>query len=288
MRLTSIGALLTLLLAQQLTAQQQPQPSAPPQQTAPPQTFRSGAQIVEVDVRVTKDNRFVTDLGPDDFALVEDGVPQKIQTLVLINASAPGAPGAPVAPLAPAAPEPLAPAAPLAPLAPTAKQVWLFLFDTTHLSPAGLTRTRDAVVKFIVEKFRNGDIGGVVADGRMANNRLTSDREELRAAAAAVKMPGNSKSHQLDLREWPRLQDDDEAWAIADGDRQALANAVRRACTEDPGQCGPNYPIDTVILEKARRLARETRTSTTLTLTVVETLSNGLARFPGPKTVVFL
>ena len=280
MGLTSIAALSTLLLAQQLAAQQQLS-SIPQQQPAPPQTFRSGTEIVEVDVRVTKDNRFVTNLGRDDFELVEDGAPQKIQSLVLIQGAS-GATGAAGAGGAGAQ------GAEGAKGAPTAKQVWLFLFDTTHLSPGGLTRTRDAVVKFIAEKFREGDVGGVVADGKMANNRLTSVREELRAAAAAVKMPGNTKSHQLDLREWPRLQDDDEAWTIADGDRQALANAVRRACTEDPGQCGPNVPVDAIVLEKARRLARETRTTTTLTLTVVDALSNGLARVPGPKTVVFL
>ena len=55
----------------------------------PPQTFRSGAQIVEVDVRVLgKDGRFVMDLGLHDFAISEDGVPQKIQSLTLIGGTA--------------------------------------------------------------------------------------------------------------------------------------------------------------------------------------------------------
>src|SRR5206468_2063699 len=112
--------------------------------------------------------------------------------------------------------------------APPAPSLWLFLFDTEHLSPGGLTRSRDAVVKFIADKFRQGDIGGVVSDGRMANNRLTSDREELKSAAAAVKMPGEMRSRQLELREWPRLQDDEEVWMIATGDRQALAAAATR------------------------------------------------------------
>ena len=55
-------------------------PAAP---SPPSQTFRSGAELVEVDVRVFKDGRFVTDLGPDDFELAEDGVSQKIRSVIL-------------------------------------------------------------------------------------------------------------------------------------------------------------------------------------------------------------
>jgi VWFA-related protein len=121
----------------------------------------------------------------------------------------------------------------------------------------------------------------------MANNRLTTDHEELKKAAASVKMPGEMRSRQLELREWPRLQDDQEAWMIADGDRQALAAANTRACNDDPDQCR-KVPVDVLILEKARRIGAETRTATLKTLKSAEALSNGLARMPGTKTIVFL
>jgi hypothetical protein len=49
---------------------------------APPQTFRSGAQIVQVDVARAQGRPFVTDLGPADFVIKEDGVPQKIESVV--------------------------------------------------------------------------------------------------------------------------------------------------------------------------------------------------------------
>ena len=129
-----------LLLAALLTA-------ASPQQTAPPaapQTFRSGAQIVEVDVRVLgKDGKFVTDLGLDDFEITEDGVPQKVQSVVLIARDS--APSAPVAPVAPA---PLEPSAPLAPLAPRASaQIWVFVFDTAHLAPGRTFRPQTSCVE---------------------------------------------------------------------------------------------------------------------------------------------
>lgn len=241
------------------------------------QTFRTATELVEVDVRVAdKDGHFVTGLSADDFQLDEDGVAQKIVSVTLIGASA--APSAPVAPSASAAPT-----APLAPSAPP--QVWLFVFDTPHMSPGGLQRTRDAVVKFIAERFRQGDIGGVVVDGKMANNRLTSDRDELRKAAANVKPPGALRSRQLELHEWPRLQDEREAFRIANNEREAVDAAISRACSDDPGMC---RNAELHVREKAQRVVSQYRGATLVTLGTVDALSKGLARIPGAKTVVLL
>jgi VWFA-related protein len=245
-----------------------------PQQ--PPQTFRSGAQIVQVDVRVLKDGNFVTGLTPADFEIKEDGVSQKIESVVLIAPSLPSLPSPPSVPSAPSRPSP-----------PSSPSVWVFVFDTEHLSPGGLNRSREAVVTFIRDRLPKGDVGGIVFDGRMANNRLTSDHEELRTAAAAVKMPGELRSRQLELHEWPRLQDDEEVWAIAQGDRQALAAAVRRACNEDADACRRVSP-DEQIIEKSKFLNSQTQLASLKTLKAAQALSGGLARMPGAKTIVFL
>ena len=246
------------------------------QQPPAVQTFRSGAQIVEVDVRVLgKDGKFVTDLALADFEITEDGVPQKIQSVVLIGQDA-----APLAPLAPVAPAPVAPVAPR-----SSPQIWVFVFDTAHLSPGSLSRTREAVVKFIAEKFRQGDTGGVLVDGKMANNRLTTDREELRRAAESVKMPGELRSRQLELREWPRFQDELEVLRVARNNREALQNAITRACSDDPSEC---RRAETEVRAKASRLAGDYRLAARQSMRVVDALSNGLARLPGPKTIVFL
>ena len=267
MRLFTLATLVTLATSQQ----------PPP---APPQTFRSGAQIVEVDVRVLKDGTFVTDLGSDDFEIIEDGVSQKIHSVVLVNSAAPPAASAPSAPSAPAPP---------APLAPSARQaaVWVFVFDTTHMTPGPMQRARDAVVTFISGKFRDGDIGGIVVDGRMANNQLTTDREVLKRAAAGVKIPGDLRSRQLELREWPRLLDEFEAYRIVDNDRESLKTAVARACSDDPSAC-TRSPADLQVMQKARQMVDTYRVATAQTLSVVNALCNGLAKVPGAKTVVFL
>jgi len=270
MRLVFIAGLLTLL---------DPQQPPPP---APPQTFRSGAQIVEVDVRVLgKDGRFVTGLGVPDFEITEDGVPQKIQSVVLVGTDA-----APAAPSAPSAPSPATPATASASATRRPAQTWLFVFDTAHLTAGPLQRAREAVVKFIPEKFRDGDLGGIVVDGKMANNRLTTDREELKKAAAGVKMPGELRSRQLEMQEWPRLRDEAEAFRIVRNERDAIQAAVARACAEDPDQCR-RVPADLQVMNKAKQMVGTYRTATLQTLAVVNVLCTGLARLPGAKTIVF-
>jgi VWFA-related protein len=250
------------------------------QQALPPPTqpFRSGAQVVEVDVRVFADGRFVTDLNADDFQISEDGVPQQIQSVLLISASQSPAPAPSTQHQAPGTGHP----------APGTQHpgVWLFVFDTTHLTPGPFQRAREAAAKFVAEKWRDGDVGGVVINGVMANNRLTTEHKELKAAIEAAKMPGDLRSRQLELREWPRFQDEFEVFRIVENDREAIRTAVGRACSDDPDACRRGPP-DVEIREKARRMSVDYLRATSQTLTMVNALCNGLARVPGAKTVVF-
>src|SRR4051812_30302430 len=90
------------------------------QAQAPAQTFKSGTQVVQVDVRVVDRNgRLITDLTTDDFQLMEDGAVQRIQSATFIDQR----PGAAVT-------------------AAAAPAVWLFFFDTNHLSGTEIQRTR--------------------------------------------------------------------------------------------------------------------------------------------------
>src|SRR6187549_844097 len=79
---------------QQPSGQQQPAgQAAPPAQQAdqqqPPTTIRRGINYVSVDVIVTdKDGKPVMDLSQDDFAVAEDGKPQKVETFQIIKLDA--------------------------------------------------------------------------------------------------------------------------------------------------------------------------------------------------------
>jgi len=285
-------------------AAQQP-PAQPPvaaqQPTVAPQQpiFQSGTQVVQVDVRVfDKSGQFVTDLKPEDFEVKEDGVPQPVGALALVGAE-PANPR--TEPENPRTPEPNPRTEPENPRTPepnprtpepenprTPPSTWLFVFDTTHLSPGGLQRTQRAVEDFLKTKFKDGDLAGVLFEGKMANNRLTTNREELVTAVERMKLPGDVMSYQNQMRrEWPRFQDEFEAWRIADqNDRDALQQAIIRACSDEPDRCKQVTP-DAEIRSKARQIMTVADTATALTLRVVEGLCNGLARMPGPKTIVF-
>jgi VWFA-related protein len=250
-----------------------------------PPTFRANTNVVQVDVRVFKGDQFVRGLGPDDFVLTEDGVPQTIESAVLVGATPAEGEAAHASTRVPASNSTQA----SPDVTPSAPSVWIFVFDMWHLSPAGLNRTRKAVLQFLDDKWHQGDFGGVVSDGKMDHNRITSDRAELRADVAALKMPGDLASFRMDMTvESPRFQDEFEVLKVGvDEDPETLKNVVRRACDEEPDECFRTDPTQRV-LEKAHVLARELRQSSLSTIGTVVALSNALVRVPGPKTVVFL
>lgn len=246
-------------------------------QAQPP--IRTETQAVEIDVRVTdRDGRFVTSLTKADFEVLEEGAPQDVIGVYLVTGGTVTVPGAtratPPVQVQPPAPE-------------TVRQTWIFVFDSTHLTPGSLDRTRDAVLRFVRERFQDGDMAGVVSGGRMLNNRLTSVRAELEQAVASITMPGGLRSRLMDLREWPRFRDEREAIQVANEDRETIANIVRRACEDDPSSCKRVDP-EMIVRSKARKMTDDIRADTADSLTTVAALASGLARIPGPKAVVFI
>lgn len=261
-----------------LAAQQAQQPQQPP-------TFQASAQLVQVDVRVFDgDGRFVEDLTIDDFEIIERGTAQSIRAAFYVGPPAGAPTGAPLVSLRGPSGQTPGPAA-----AAAAKQTWIFVFDLNHLTPgSGFERSRDAVRAFIKSQFRDGDLGGVVAGSRMVNNRLTSIRAELEDAVGTVKPLADQRSRMVEMtREWPRLRDESEVLAIAREDREAIQRATIRACTDDPSAC-QGTAADMMVRDKARRLAGDIQRASRDTLSAMTALAGGLARIPGPKTIVLL
>jgi VWFA-related protein len=254
-------------------------------------TFRSGAQMVEVDVRVfDKNGRFLADLTRDDFEVFENGVVQQLQTLFLV-----GGPGA-EAGLKPrpaesgtAAATPGATGAATAASPESARQTWIFFFDFGHLTPGtGFNRARTAVQDFVQKQFREGDLAGVIAGDKMVNNRLSSVREELVGAVKQVKPSGDARNRFILVRrEWPRFQDEDEAIRAARNEHEVVRRVVGRACADEPDSCR-GVDIVSMVRSKAIRVQQQVHWASNQTMATLHALASGLAKVPGPKTIVFL
>ena len=85
------AAAIAVLVAGVVVAQE---PAAPSPQPQPTPTFRTGVNLVRVDVTVTgKGDAPVTDLRAEDFSVEEDGVPQRIESFQFVALSGQPAPG---------------------------------------------------------------------------------------------------------------------------------------------------------------------------------------------------
>ena len=287
--LPRLPLVLLLLLAAGPPARPQAQaPDAP--QATPPQTqtaqprFRAGTTVITVDAIVrNRDGRFVTDLKPGDFEVLENGKPQTIESFyVVIGGRTLGGPTPEVVP-------PVAPLEPTAPRPPQVQRVFVLLFDQAHMAPGSFKRAQQAAASFLETDFHEGDVGGVVNGGTMIGGRLTSSREELQAAVRTITPSGDERSHQLEMRDWPRFVNDYEAWRIAYGDDNVLNSVWRRACLDDPDRCRPDPEIAKQIVQnKARRLVDQLRADGQRTIHTLSGLASGLAKVPGRKTIVLL
>lgn len=246
----------------------------------PPPVFRAGTDLVEVDVVVRDgDGKFVSDLSADDFVVEESGQPQPIQAFYLRVGGVATVPQAKSARAGadftrlPAADPPRA---------------IVVVFDDEHLTANGFRRSQAAAEALFSQQFQPRDIGGVIVAGRMANDRLTSDREELLRAVRQAKPRGSAGSTQLELQRWPRMNEA-ELFAVARGVRDVLDEVVRRACYDDPPQCkrGPQYAEDEV-KKKAYYLSGVVRASANTSLQTMTRLFAGLTQFDRRKIVLML
>ena len=253
----------------------------PPPAPQAQQSFRTGTVVIEVDAIVTDaEGRFVPGLGADDFEVLEDGKPQRLQSLYVVTTEGvtllPAPSAAPTQPSTVATPPP-----------PGAGRLFILFFDEQHIDPGAFKRLQAAAEDFLQSEFREGDVGGVLVGTRMAGNRLTGKREELVAAVKEAKPSASRGMLKLDLQDWPRITQVEAIRIAVDNDQNILRQVVQRAEREAPGgRQVPDYTPN--VLEKARYILAQLRVPARNTLTAFAGLVNGLARLPGRKTVVFM
>jgi VWFA-related protein len=240
--------------------------------------YRSGAELVEVDAIVTdRSGRFIRDLRLDEIEVLEDGRPQRLQALYLVDRGTAFEASAGLKPTD----------APLAAGTPV-RRAFFFLFDQEHLTPGSLNRVRAGVERFLSSDFRDGqDLASLYATGAAGQVRMTTVREELLRSVRAVKFRGDVASRLADLREWPRLVSEVEALRIDQGDAAILKAAVMRACADEPSPyCAEQ--ADALLREKSKRLTRDAESAINRTLQALAAAANGLAPLQGRKTLVFM
>jgi VWFA-related protein len=255
----------------------------PPVLSSQQPPLRASTLVVEVDTIVVDGKRqFVPGLTAEDFEVLEDGKPQQIQHVYAVTENTAAAPPESTAA---AAREAVAGGAAVPP-SPARQRVFVLLFDSEHLQEGAFKRLRDAAIDFLNKEFKPGDVGGVVIGAAMSGNQLTSDREALLTAVRNAKPNATKTARRGELLEWPRFNS--EAIRIAlSNDREVLAQAVRRACQDDPSFC-KNIDPEPVVMEKARSIVGEMRPPAMRTVRTLQALASGLARLPGRKTIVLM
>lgn len=137
-----------------------------------PPTFRTDITVVQLPVRVldAKGN-FVRDLSRDDFEVLEDGAPQTISELSLIDLSTTSK--------QPPANVPSSGVLANSYLDKLEGRLYVFLLDDAHTDMMHAARARDLIRGFIKDRMMPGDAAAVVIASGAARQDFTHDKQML-------------------------------------------------------------------------------------------------------------
>ena len=243
-------------------------------------TFKSTTSLVEVDIIARdKDGRFVSGLTSDDFEVFEEGKPQAVQHFYLVTERA----GVTIEPRS----DVVLPRSPDR----TDRRVFIFFFDSEHLSAQALLKLKASAMDFVNAQRRATDVAGVYVNGALVNGHLTNQRQELldaiRQAEPAFE---TSESRMRALMEFPRVESLLEAAQIDGGDRLVLADAGTRACGGDQARLcaaeGGREFVEDKLQRKARLFLDQSRRAASLTMQSIGYVVRNLSGLEGRKTLV--
>jgi VWFA-related protein len=153
----------------------------------PQPTFRSAITHVTTDVIPRdSDGRFISDLSKDDFTVLEDGVPQTIDSFALVHGGRTF--HQVMAPPAPAPEGIVLPTAPRRQASDSSGRVLLILIDDLHFVPEYTPHVRRLVQDITQTLMHDGDLVGMVSTGPSAVEiQPTYDRKEIAAGATRIR-----------------------------------------------------------------------------------------------------
>lgn len=259
-------------------------PAQPPQPDRRP-TFRSATALVEVDVIAQDRNgRFVPTLTASDFEVFEDGQRQTIAHFYLVTRHR-GAAIEPASTVTDAdgsrGPDR------------TERRVFVFFFDSDHLSSTSLLKLKNAAISFVNAEVRPDDFAGVYVNGALVNGHLSNQKPELLDAIRRVEpSTENVETRMRALLEFPRIGSYQEAAQIESGDRAALADVGQRACGGDEARLctaeGGREFVEDKLQRKARLFVDQSRHAAGATIRSMTYVVRNLSGLEGRKTLVLL
>jgi VWFA-related protein len=175
-------------------AAQAPPPGAQQPSAQGQVTFRASVDLVTTDV-IVRDGRgqFVADLKLGDFTVLEDGVPQQISSMVLVQGGR--AYNVQLPPPPPPTEGIILP--PPQPRNDAAGRIFLLFIDDLHLDFKNTPRVRDLVKKLKTTLFHPGDMFGIVSTGTSSIAiELTYDLKRVDEAAKKI-MGGGLKPSEI-------------------------------------------------------------------------------------------
>ena len=238
----------------------------------PPATFKSGVDVVLIDVSVVdKTGRPVNDLTPADFTVTVDRKPRSLVSAQFLDYEAraavtPGGRGG-VAP---------APAASPAQQFPPPPRIVLIVIDEDSIEPGDGMVAKQAARKFL-DKLGPTDRVGVATIPRPKSEITLSTRrsDALRSLDAVITGVDVFMlySHNVGLA---------EAFAIEAGEADVARRVIDRECKGNASPC----PEDVKMQWRQMQLLARGRAQRTLD--ALYGLAEGLSAVPGPKTVFLI
>ena len=181
-----------MLCASILLAQQ---PASLP---TPDVVFSVTTTRVQVDAVVTDSKgHYVTDLTADDFAIYDDGKPQKITNFSYISVSSPTPPQSRSERKAASKPSPLLPPAPSAPARQEdVRRTIVLMVDDLGISFEDMAYVRYALRKFVEQQMQPGDLVAIcrTGAGSGAVQQFTTDKRILLSVADGLRWNPNGRA----------------------------------------------------------------------------------------------
>ncbi len=194
MRFRALASAVAALCATSLVLAQSGGDKSSSQAPQQPPTFRSEANFIRVDVYPTKNGKPVQDLSQEDFEVLEDGVPQSVQSFehVLVSPAGPEAQRS----------EPSTIEASRQLVANPKNRVFVLFLDTPHVSVEGGWHAREPLIRMIDRILGPDDLVGVMTPGMSAGDVVFARKTEVIASGLRSRWPwGQRGTIQEDERE---------------------------------------------------------------------------------------